>query len=283
MRFGAKTAIKYLVMVPVLAWVLFPLYWTLLTALKYPGDQKTSPPVMWTTHWRWTNFPDALFKWNGSAGLIDSAIVTLATTAISVALGVAAGYAIARFRVGGRNLSFFILSMLFMPQVAVVIPLFLLWRMVDLVDTHIALIVTYTVFNVPFVTWIMKGFFEELPRAPEEAALVLGASRLRALWEVAVPQVRAGVVVTTLFTIFFSWNEFIYSVILGKERVTTLPFIIPSLMESHNIEFGAIGAIVVLAAVPVIALAFALQRYLIRGLSFGLVREPGSGHGGTRA
>lgn len=270
-----KITLKYLAVAVTLVFFLFPIYWTLLTAVKHLKDQRVSPPVMWTWDWRLANFTEALFQWRGLDGLIDSTIITLSTTAISVILGTCAAYAIARYRIGGRNLSFFILSMLFMPPVAVILPHFLMWKSLNLVDRHLALIITYTVFNVPFATWIMKGFFEEIPAAAEEAALTSGASRLRAFWEVALPQVRPGVVVTTLFSIVFSWNEFIFSVILGRRTVTTLPFVIPTLMEGHDVKWGHIGAIATLAAAPIIILTFMLQKYLIRGMSFGVLREHG--------
>lgn len=268
-----KDVCKYIVLVPVLVFTLFPFYWNTLTALKQLKDQRVSPPVMWTTDWRWANFSEALLQWRGLDGLVDSAVVTAGATLVSVVFGTMAGYALARFRLGGQQISFFILSMLFMPPVAVILPHFLMWKALNLVDRHIALIVTYTAFNLPFATWIMKGFFEELPPQPEEAALVFGASRWRAFREIVLPQVRPGLVVTTLFCVFFAWNEFIYAVILGRRNVTTLPFIIPTLMEGHDVKWGHIGAIATIATIPMVLLTFALQRYLIRGMSFGVVRE----------
>lgn len=258
-----------------LAIFLFPVYWMVATALKPPGEWLTSPPVFWPSTIHWANFTDALIKWGGLKGLRDSLVVASATTALSMVLGVFAAYALGRFRTGGENLSFVILSILFMPPVAVAIPMYIFWSRLGLIDTYTALVGQYTVFNIPFIAWVLKSFFEDIPREMEESAIVNGAARWRAFWEVALPLARPSVVAVTLLAFIFSWNEFFFAVILTRARVTTLPFILPTLMEGHNVLWGDIAAIATLGAVPVVVLAFVLQRYLVRGLSFGTVRERG--------
>jgi multiple sugar transport system permease protein len=252
---------------------LFPVYWMLATSVKPPTEWLTNPPVFIPSRLYFTNFTDALFFYNGIKGLMDSAIVAVCSTAIGMVIGTLAAYSIARFRTGGTNLSFFILSILFMPPVAVAIPMFLFWSNLGLVDTYLALIVQYLIFTVPFVTWLMKGFFQDVPVELEESALVNGASRLRAFWEVVLPSVRPALVATALFALIFTWNEFTFAVLLSRGRVTTLPFILPTLMESHNILWGDIAAIATIGALPVVIIAFALQRYLVRGLSFGAIKS----------
>lgn len=252
---------------------LFPVYWMLATSLKPPGEWLTRPPVFWPSSIHWENFTDALIKWGGLKGLRDSLIVASLSTAISMAVGVPAAYSLGRYRTGGENLSFIILSVLFMPPVAVAIPMYLFWSRLGLIDTYPALVGQYTVFNIPFITWVLKSFFEDIPREMEESAIVNGATRWRAFWEIAVPLARPSIVAVTLLAFIFSWNEFFFAVILTRARVTTLPFILPTLMEGHNVLWGDIAAIATLGAVPVVVLAFVLQRYLVRGLSFGTVRE----------
>lgn len=136
---------------------LFPVYWMLNTAFKPPSEWLTSPPVFFPHPVTLHNFTDALFRWGGAKGLKDSAIVATLSTLISVVLGVPAGYSLARFRTGGENLSFFILSVLFFPPVVVAIPMFLFWSSLGLVDTYTALVVQYLGLNVPFVIWVMKS------------------------------------------------------------------------------------------------------------------------------
>jgi multiple sugar transport system permease protein len=252
---------------------LFPVYWMLATSLKPPGEWLTRPPVFWPSTIHWENFTDALIKWGGLKGLRDSLIVASLSTAISMVVGVPAAYSLGRYRTGGENLSFIILSVLFMPPVAVAIPMYLFWSRLGLIDTYTALVGQYTVFNIPFIAWVLKSFFEDIPREMEESAVVNGATRWRAFWEIAVPLARPSIVAVTLLAFIFSWNEFFFAVILTRARVTTLPFILPTLMEGHNVLWGDIAAIATLGAVPVVVLAFLLQRYLVRGLSFGTVRE----------
>lgn len=263
----------YLLLLIALVFFLFPVYWMLVTAVKPPSEWLTTPPILWPSSFHWTNFTDALGQYNGAKGLKDSTIVATLSTILSMLVGILAGYSLGRYRTGGSNLSFFILSILFMPPVAVGIPMFLFWSNLGQVDTYQVLIIQYAVFNVPFVTWIMKGFFEDMAPELEESALVNGATRLQALYQVVLPLAVPAMVATALLTFIFSWNEFFFAVILTRGNVTTLPFILPTLMESHDILWGDIAAIATLGALPPIIVAFALQRYLVRGLSFGAVRQ----------
>jgi multiple sugar transport system permease protein len=252
---------------------LAPVLWMLITAIKPPGEWLTSPPVFVPSELHWENFTDALFKWNGLKGLTDSLIVAVGSTVLSLLLGVPAAYSLGRFRTGGEHLSFVILSILFMPPVAVAIPMYLLWASAGLLDSYTALILQYTVFNVPFIAWVLKSFFEDIPRDMEESAMANGATRWRAFWEIAVPLARPAILAVGLLAFIFSWNEFFFAVILTRAEVTTLPFILPTLMEGHNVLWGDIAAIATIGAMPVIVLAFILQKYLVRGLSFGTLHE----------
>jgi multiple sugar transport system permease protein len=251
---------------------LAPVAWMLITAVKPPGEWLTSPPIFIPSELHWANFTDALFKWGGLKGLRDSLIIASLSTLLSLLLGVPAAYAIGRYRTGGDNLSFTVLSILFMPPVAVAIPMYLFWSALGLLDSHTALTLQYTVFNIPFITWVLKSFFEDIPRDMEDSAMVNGATRWRAFWEIAVPLARPAILAVALLAFIFSWNEFFFALILTRADVTTLPFILPVLMEGHDVLWGDIAAIATLGALPVVILAFALQKYLVRGLSFGTVR-----------
>jgi len=251
---------------------LAPVLWMLITAVKPPGEWLNEPPVFIPSELHWANFTDALFKWGGLKGLTDSLIVASLSTALSLLLGVPAAYAIGRYQTGGDNLSFTVLSILFMPPVAVAIPMYLFWSALGLIDSYTALILQYMVFNIPFLTWVLKGFFEDIPRDMEDSAMVNGATRWRAFWEIAVPLARPAILAVSLLAFIFSWNEFFFALILTRANVTTLPFILPVLMEGHDVLWGDIAAIATLGALPVVILAFALQKYLVRGLSFGTLR-----------
>jgi multiple sugar transport system permease protein len=260
-------------LVVALIFFLFPVYWMLVTSIKPPNEWLTSPPIFFPGHLYFTNYSDALLHWGGLKGLMDSAIVSISATTIGTVVGTFAAYSLARFRTGGNNLSFFILSVLFMPPVAIAIPMFLFWSNLGMVDTYQALIVQYLLITIPFVTWVMKGFFEDVPVQIEESALVNGASRLQAFWGVVLPSVIPALIATTLFAFIFCWNEFTFAVLLSRSNVTTLPYILPTMMESHYVLWGDIAAMAAVAVLPVVIIAFALQRYLVRGLSFGAVRN----------
>jgi multiple sugar transport system permease protein len=257
---------------------MFPIYWMLITSFQGISLWTRYPPLFFPDAIHFENYGDALFHWGGLKGLEDSAIVSTATTLLSMLIGVPAGYSIARFRTGGRLYAFWILSILFLPPVAVVVPLFNLWSgndfpWLNLIDTYQVLIIQYTVFNVAFVVWMMKGFFQDLPQDLEDSALVNGSTRLRALWDVVLPMVRPGLGTTALFVFIYSWNEFPFALILTRRNVTTLPFILPTLMEGHAIKWGDVAAIASVAALPLIVIAFLLQRYLVAGFSFGAIRQ----------
>jgi len=251
---------------------LAPVLWMVITAVKPPGEWLNTPPVFIPSELHWANFTDALFNWGGLKGLKDSFVVASLSTLLSLVIGVPAAYALGRYHTGGDNLSFTVLSILFMPPVAVAIPMYLFWSALGLLDSYTALILQYTVFNIPFICWVLKSFFEDIPRDMEDSAMVNGASRWRAFLEIAVPLARPAILAVALLAFIFSWNEFFFAVILTRADVTTLPFILPVLMEGHDILWGDIAAIATLGALPVVILAFALQKYLVRGLSFGTLR-----------
>lgn len=269
---GLADVLTWLLLALALFVFLAPVVWMLITAVKPPGEWLNSPPVFIPSELHWENFTDALFNWGGLKGLGDSLVVATLSTLLSLLVGVPAAYAIGRYRTGGDNVSFTVLSILFMPPVAVAIPMYLFWSTLGLLDSYTALILQYTVFNVPFIAWVLKSFFEDIPRELEESAMVNGASRLHAFWDVAVPAALPAIVAVALLAFIFSWNEFFFAVILTRADVTTLPFILPVLMEGHDVLWGDIAAIATLGALPVIVLAFVLQKYLVRGLSFGTVR-----------
>jgi len=158
------------------------------------------------------------------------------------------------------------------PPVASALPLFLVFRFLHLLDTHLALIVANTIFNLPFVIWLLKGFFEDLPVELEEAAVIDGTTIFGAFRRVALPLVAPGLVVTALFSFIFTWNEFMFALLFTRREVRTLTIIVPSLVGGHEILWGEIAAVGVVAIIPNVTLALLLQRFLVRGLTLGAVK-----------
>lgn len=206
--------------------------------------------------------------------LLNSVIIAGASTILSVALGVLAAYAFSRFKVPLKDdLLFFILSTRMLPAVVVTIPIFLMYQQIRLYDTHLGLILLYTVFNLSFAVWLLKGFIDEIPKEYEEAALVDGYSRMQAFRKVVMPQALTGIAATFVFCFIFAWNEYAFALMLTSERARTAPPSIPTVLGTGGIEWSAIAAGSLGFLIPVIIVTFALREYLLRGVTFGALRK----------
>jgi multiple sugar transport system permease protein len=251
--------------------LLSPIFWLVTTAFKEKGEYFAYPPVYLPKKLDFGHFLRGL-ELGGAKGIQDTLIVAASTTALAMVLGSLAAYSLARFRIGGKHLAFWILSIRMMPPVASVLPLFLFYRFLKILDTYEALIITYTIFNLPFAVWMLKGFFEELPTELEEAALVDGCGRVGAFYKIALPLIAPGLVATALFCFMFSWNEFFFALILSRSNITPITVVIAGMIGGHEILWAEISAVAAMASIPIIILAIFLQRYLVRGLTLGAVK-----------
>jgi multiple sugar transport system permease protein len=266
-----------IILAAALVFFLFPVIWMFLTSFKTQAEVFASPPVFIPGQWNLNNYAGALLPPpNGSggwAGIRDSLIVSLSTAVVSVAVGALAAYSLARYRVGGQQFSFWILSTRMFPPVASALPLFLIFKELKLLDTYEALIIANTIFNLPFAIWLLKGFIEDSPAELEEAALIDGSSIFGAFWRITLPLITPGLVVALLFSFIFTWNEFMFALLLTRKAVRPLTVIIPSLVGGHEILWGQIAAAGVIAIIPGTLLALFLQRYIVRGLTMGALKS----------
>jgi multiple sugar transport system permease protein len=255
---------------------LAPVYWMITISLKTEGDQFASPPKWFSFTPTLQHYYDAFVMRSFGQYLITSAIVAVVSTACALVIGTLAAYALARFRLPyslDRKLSLWILSTRMFPAIVTAVPLFLMMRDLRLLNTRASLIVVYTAFNLPFVVWMMRGFFAEVPRDLEEAALVDGDSRLGALVRVVLPLVTPGLAATAVFCLIVCWNEFLFALILTQTDVAmTLPVGIAGRVTQYEIKWGVMSAAGVVAMMPILIFALAMQRYLVRGLSLGAVK-----------
>lgn len=206
--------------------------------------------------------------------LKNSLIIAGVSTVVSVVLGLFAAYAFSRFDIPGKDdLLFFILSTRMLPAVVVTIPLFLMYRQLGLHDTYLGMIVLYTVFNLSLAVWLLKGFIDEIPKEYEEAALVDGYSRLQAFFKIVLPQAVTGIAATTVFCLIFAWNEYAFSLMLTSDTARTAPPSIATMLGRGGIEWSAIAAGSLGFLIPVIIVVFALRNYLLRGVTFGAIRQ----------
>ena len=206
--------------------------------------------------------------------LTNSLIIAIGSTIFSVALGLFAAYAFSRFDLPGKDdLLFFILSTRMLPAVVVTIPLFLMYRQVGLYDTHAGMILLYTVFNLSLTTWLLKGFIDEIPLEYEEAALIDGYSRFQAFYKIVLPQAATGIAATTVFAFIFAWNEYAFALMLTSQGARTAPPAIATMQGRGGIEWSAIAAGSLAFLIPVVIITFALRKHLLRGVTFGAIRQ----------
>jgi multiple sugar transport system permease protein len=189
-------------------------------------------------------------------------------------VGVPAAYSIARYKTGGTDLSFTILSIRFMPPIVPVVAFFLISTRLGIFDTYGLLILTNSMVNIPFVVWIMAGFFEEIPYSIEEAAQVDGASWPRLFRDHVLPLAAPGLVAVSLFCFIFAWNELLFATLLTGRTIQPFTKVVPGINIGHiEPHWGAIAAIGLLVIIPIAILAFFMQKYIVRGLTYGAIRE----------
>lgn len=267
---------KYLIVVAVLLVTLAPGYWMFTISFKREVDQFAVPPRWFSFTPTLEHYTEAFIERSFAQYLFNSLIIALSSTVCALVLGTLAAYALARFRLPyrlDRKLALWILSTRMFPAIVTAVPLFLIMRNVGLVNTRLSLVIVYTAFNLPFVVWMMRGFFAEVPRDLEEAAMVDGDSRLGAFWRVVLPMVMPGLAATAVFCLIVSWNEFLFALVLTQtDQAMTLPVGIAGRVTQYGIKWGAMSAAAVVAMVPILAFALSVQKYLVRGLSLGAVK-----------
>jgi len=249
-----------------------PIVYIVITSFKEPELTFAIPPV-----WNFTptlkNYEEVLSSTDFGKYFMNSVVVALATTGIALALGTLAAYGFSRFRFRGHfwlRMSSLIPQML--PPIAIVVPLYVLFSSLDWIDSRQALIVSYLTFTIPLSTWMMVGFFDDVPVELEEAAMIDGCSRFGALLRVSLPLAIPGLVATAILAFLYCWNEFLYAVILTGRNARTLPVIITSFMTNKSVLWGRIAASGTLVLIPVLIFALLAQRYLVRGLARGAVK-----------
>jgi len=252
--------------------VALPLYWVVITSIKPSSDYLTLPPVWFPAQPTIVHYTAALFSYRGLQGLINSSIIATAATLASAVLGTLMAYSLARFNTGGQHLAFWVLSQRFLPPVAIILPIFLLFRTWHLYDTRFGLIVAYTFMTLPLSVWMMYAYFRQLPKSLEEAALVDGLSRWQALWMVAVPLAAPGIVAAAVFAFIACWTEFFFALILTSRYAFTLPTVFRAFLSFQGAQYGEACALATTSLVPSIILGMLVQRHLVRGLTLGAIR-----------
>jgi len=259
----------------ILAWM-FPILWSFLNSLKTDKDVLAYPPkVLFAPTLE--AYRDVLF---GSASilpnLVSSFIISIGTTVITMLLAVPAAYALARLRFPGKRFAgFYVLATQMLPPVGIIIPYFLVLRGIGWIDTYQGIILIYLSFSLPFAIWLLVSYFEDIPFEMEEAAYLDGASRLRTLWRIIIPQVRGGISVTVVFVFLNAWNEFLFAVVLSGNTVRPVTVAMYNFISVEQTLWTKLAAVSVLAMLPVILLGIFAQKHIVKGLTVGAVKGGG--------
>ena len=258
----------------VLVFFLMPFLWIVTTSLKGNEDYFTFPPVWIPVEPSLVHYKGLFERGNGWLYFKNSLAISTMSMAAALLFSVPTAYSIARFRFGGTLFSNFLLLLRTMPAIALVIPIYVLYSKLGINNNYFGLILLYTVFYIPFAVWLMIGFIRDVPIEIEEAALIDGCSHLQALLRVVIPIIVPGLAVVALFAFITTWNEFLFAVILTGAETKTMMVLVASYTSGSPTDtfFGEASASVVLGILPAFFVAFALQRYLVKGLALGAVK-----------
>ena len=255
----------------VMLW-LFPIYWIVLTSFKTPLIINERVPIFWFTP-TLENYQHLFTEFKFARILQNSLIIVSATTLIVIVLGLLAAYALGRMEVGGgKHIALWMLSLRFMPPIAIVLPIFIIWQRIGLIDTYLGLILIYVAFNLPFAIWLLRGFLVEVPRDLDEAATLDGLGHLAILRRIILPVIAPGVAVTAIFTFMFAWNEYLMALVLTSRNATTVPVTVSKFIQAYSILWGDVGAAATIELLPVLVVVFLLQRHIMRGITLGAVK-----------
>jgi multiple sugar transport system permease protein len=259
----------YLLLIALLIPFLFPLAWMFMSSLKTQVQNTAYPPV-WVFTPTLANYREVFVKNPFFTFTMNSVVVAAGSTALALLLGLPGAYAIARFRRTGIALA--ILTARMAPGIGYLIPWFILFTKAKLIDTYTALILTHLIVALPLVLWVMIGFFEDVPGELIEAARVDGCSHFSAFLRVALPLVKPGMVATGILSFIFSWNNFLFSLIIAGFKTRTLPIAVYNFLSYEEINWGGLTAAATVITLPVLILALFVQKHIVRGLTLGAMK-----------
>jgi multiple sugar transport system permease protein len=260
-------------------WTLFPVIWAVITSFKQPGDSykptfipyKQFKPTLYAWREAFINTRDRTLR-----SLRNSIVIATLSSTATLLLGAFAGYSLARYEFKkwkNKDIALWILSNRMFPPVAVMIPYFLIMQNLRLLDNVLGIIMVHTTMNLPLSVWLMLDFFSELPKDLEEAAMIDGCGHLKAFIYIALPIAAPGLVAVYVLSFIFSWNEFLFVIVLGFKKAMTLTVLIAGSLTVRGLDFWKVASLSILAMIPPVILALILSRYLVRGLTMGAIKE----------
>ena len=262
----------YVAIILILAVWIFPIIWTVLTSLKPARDLLGLRPTFVFTP-TLQSYVDLFRDKNYGFYLRNSLLIACGTIVFAMFLSCLAAYGLIRVpRRAGENLAMWILSLRMLPPISIVVPFFLVFNNARLLDTYPGMLLAYMSFSLPFSIWMLHGFFVQVPKSLEEAAMADGTSALGILFKIIVPVARGGVAVTAIFTFIFAWNEFLLAFLLTESNWVTLPVALGQAQTPFQTDWGTLAAGGVVSFLPLVIVVFILQREMVRGVTFGAVK-----------
>ncbi len=272
-----KTVGIYVLIALVMVGFFIPIYWMVSTSIKELVDVFAVPPKIFKFDLTWKNYTDYFGPGSPTSQLEqlgNSIIVALMNGLLATAIGAAIAYGSTVYDFKRKNsYLFWILSLRMLPPVAFAVPFFIFARTLYLLDTRFVLILMYCLFNVPLAVWLLRSFFSEIPKEIREAALADGATEYQIFFRLFLPLARSGIVVTFLFTVIFAWNEFLLALVLTSRNAKTMPVAITSFWSTMQINWGGFASTGTILFIPIMILSLVLGKQIVRGLTFGAVKE----------
>lgn len=277
-EYGLVPGLAHVVALVFVVWTVFPVYWMVAGSLRTRRELLATPPQWLSTALTVENYTElfvqrpAFYEY-----LLNSVVITIGSTALAVLFGTAATYGFVKYEypydLGRFHLPFLVLATRFLPPIVTVIPLYVIFDNVGLLNTQLGLTLAYAAFNIPFVVWMLKGFFAELPDCIIEAAVLDGHTEIGAFFKIVLPMVRPGLLAATIFTIINAWNELLFAVILtSNTRAQTLPVALATFKTAYTIQWELLTVAGTIAMAPVLVFAFLVREKLLRGFTMGAVQ-----------
>ena len=270
-----KSLIKYfeIVFIIIITLISFiPFLWLILTSFKFRTDI-LSPVLKLFFNPTLSNYTKAFVEGEFSTYFLNSLTIATGNVILCLFIGLPAAYAFSRFKVfGEKHIFFYVLSTRMAPAIALVLPLYMFFKQIGILGTSAAVIIAHATFNLALVIYLMKNFFNDIPKEIDEAALVDGASEFDIFLKIILPNAKSGVIVVAIITFLFSWNEFLFTLLIGGSNTTTLTAAFPGLVTPLGTYWGQLAAVSVVVSLPVIISVWYLQKHLVRGLTFGAIK-----------
>lgn len=266
-----RTVAYYVLVCIAMLPTVFVFYWMVTLSLKTQVEAAGYPPHFFRFAVTFKNYAEVFHKNPFLWYIWNSLVVASGSTLLGLVVGLPAAFSVARWRQQGLALA--VLVARIVPGISYLIPWYILFRHLHLVDTYGALILSHLVVGLPLIIWVMIGFFEDVPAELEDAALIDGCSYYGAFWRVALPLVRPGIVAAGILSFIFSWNNFLFSVILAGRHTRTLPIAVFNMIGFEEINWGPLAAAATMITLPVIILTLIVQRHIVSGLTFGAVKR----------